>query len=436
MYCPRCGVQNPDGSKFCKSCGVQLVSEDVPVAAAASTQPSTSYSNSNTERTTGSKRRHVPKKLALLVVILAAVAVAGGVWWKVDYDRKTAEAAAQQAAWDADHADHEVRINFVAPSYDSSATRIPIHVTGTDLDQQAVDQQFYVNTDNPSIALKKGEYQVSVVASPILQDGSLYSVPTGSVSLSVDGSGGEGDANGGDGQVLCTPEIDLSEITDYSSVSDDQISAARSAAENDPDSAYASRANTYAVAATKKRDDAVTVKANAEKARAEAEKEAQAQKDSASNAGSSSSAQASGDDGTKEAEGLYYRNRSASSSSSGSSDYPANTSPDTVHSAFGSYCHFTDATLKSDGNGGSYIEVNYVRDGSANKGAFYFSRIRVISSHGFSFYYPYGNSGDGDASPLKNATSGIVRYYPAPDTPINTNFAPEDVTSFEPENIV
>lgn len=183
--------------------------------------------------------------------------VGAGVWWKYETDRGAAEEAARQAAWDAEHAERPVHLSVVAPNYDSGATRIPLRVTGTDLDGQSVEETYYVNADTPEIGLRKGDYQVTVVASPILWAGGLYAVPSEPVALEV------GDAPAGpdqDAQSVQTVEVELTAIDDPTTITDEQIAAARAAAEADPDSGQAAKAGPYAEAATKRRDDAVAAK--------------------------------------------------------------------------------------------------------------------------------------------------------------------------------
>ncbi len=196
------------------------------------------------------KKKHGHKALIIaLVAILAAGCAGAGIWWKYQEDQK---AAAEQAAWDAAHAERAVHLTVVAPNYTSDATRIPLEIKGTDLDGNSVDRTEYIGTDNPDLSLLQGDYTISVVASPILSDGSLYTVPETPVSVTV----------GEDDEATADQEIDLTPIDDATTVTDDQIAAAKAAASADPEDN--GKAETLASAATKKRDDAVAAKKAAE----------------------------------------------------------------------------------------------------------------------------------------------------------------------------
>ena len=69
MFCPKCGQELPDGSKFCAACGAQLTpnagNQAQPAGSAAS--PSTSYAP-----VAGAKKSHTP----LIIGGIAVVAVA------------------------------------------------------------------------------------------------------------------------------------------------------------------------------------------------------------------------------------------------------------------------------------------------------------------------------------------------------------------------
>lgn len=51
MYCRFCGVENPDGSFFCKKCGKQIETEVTDIQSAQTVQPIPQASTSTQEKT-------------------------------------------------------------------------------------------------------------------------------------------------------------------------------------------------------------------------------------------------------------------------------------------------------------------------------------------------------------------------------------------------
>lgn len=141
----------------------------------------------------------------------------------------------------------------------SGASKLPVHVTGTDLDGNNVDEVAYVDSAGDGISLVQGDYTLSVAASPLGSEGDVWGVPQGTIQVTV------GDALGKDEPVDVSgdAQIPLGDPLDAADVTDDQIAAARDYAKKGgsetPDAADA-LANT----ATTRRDDA------AQKRRAEA----------------------------------------------------------------------------------------------------------------------------------------------------------------------
>ena len=299
MYCNNCGARiERDGSSFCPYCGAPLDAAppddpsasdaapaaptgaadapgskpaDAPGAAPApgskpadapDAAPTAADKGASPAPRSGKAGRRGRRPVVLVVVALvAAVAAAGGVvWWKSEQDRQAAAQAAQ-AAWDAAHAERSVHLTIVAPGYTSAATRIPLEVTGTDLDGDAVTRTEYVGADDPSISLQQGSYEIRVTASPILEDGSLYSLPEGPVGVTV-----------GDDEATADGTIELAAVDDPASVTDEQIAAAKAAAEADPQDD--GRAESLAQSAVARRDDAVAAKKAAEEEKAAAEEAA------------------------------------------------------------------------------------------------------------------------------------------------------------------
>ena len=172
-----------------------------------------------------------------------------------------AHAAGEQEAWDTAHSSHALKVCVMSTGWDTSsgASKLPVHVTGTDLDGNDVDEVAYVDSAGDGISLVQGDYTLSVAASPLGSEGDVWGVPQGTIQVTV------GDALGKDEPVDVSgdAQIPLGDPLDAADVTDDQIAAARDYAKKGgsetPDAADA-LANT----ATTRCDDA------AQKRRAEA----------------------------------------------------------------------------------------------------------------------------------------------------------------------
>lgn len=206
-----------------------------------------------------------PRKIAAIVagVIVAIAVVGGGTWAFINYQHQQ-QVAAEQAQREKDEAiakaEHVVVIKVSGDGWDTSAgaSRLPVHVEGTDSKGEKVDEVQYATSDGRGINLRQGNYVLSVPASPIAADGTVFSVSNTQVEVSFtakDEEGSEIDATGRGGFEL-TP-IDALEVTD------EQINKAYEYASKDTTDG-APDADALKTAATKRRDDAVAAKKEAD----------------------------------------------------------------------------------------------------------------------------------------------------------------------------
>ena len=201
-----------------------------------------------------------PRKIAAIVagVIIAIAVVGGGTWAFINYQHQQQEAA-EQAQREKDEAiakaEHMVVIKVNGDGWDTSAgsSRLPVHVEGSDSRGEKVDEIQYATSDGHGINLRQGNYVLSVPASPIAADGTVFSVSNTQVEVSftTKEEGSEIDATGRGGFEL-TP-VDALDVTD------EQISKAYEYASKDTTDG-APDADALKAAATKRRDDAVAAK--------------------------------------------------------------------------------------------------------------------------------------------------------------------------------
>lgn len=189
-------------------------------------------------------RKMSPKRRNLMVAGVVAVALvvggAGYVAWN-GYQQEQAAVAAANA-----HTMMSVQIGMHAAGLDcSTGSKIPVQVSGQDSDGSSVSETLYVDEHGRGIKLLPGNYTLSIAASPIASDGTVYTVPTTKAQVTIKS----------DGQDLSSQAAFKLKVPSADTVTDDQIDAAAKYAEEGGCSSAAA-AKILQQAATARRDAA------------------------------------------------------------------------------------------------------------------------------------------------------------------------------------
>ena len=200
-------------------------------------------------------RKMSPKRRNLMVAGAVVVAlVAGGAGYAAwnGYRQEQAAIAAANA-----HTMMSVQIGVHAAGLDcSTGSKIPVQVSGQDSDGSSVSETLYVDEHGRGIKLLPGDYTLSIAASPIAADGTIYTVPTTKAQVTIKS----------DGQDLSSQAAFKLKVPSADTVTDDQIDAAAKYAEEGGASSAAT-AKVLQQAATARRDAAVNA-VSAQKAQA------------------------------------------------------------------------------------------------------------------------------------------------------------------------
>lgn len=206
-------------------------------------------------------RKMSPKRRNLMVAGVVAVAlVAGGAGYAAwnGYQQEQAAVAAANA-----HTMMSVQIGVRAAGLDcSTGSKIPVQVSGQDSDGSSVSETLYVDEHGRGIKLLPGDYTLSIAASPIAADGTIYTVPTTKAQVTVKS----------DGQDLSAQATFKLKVPSADTVTGDQIDAATKYAEEGGASSAAT-AKVLQQAATARRDAAVNA-VSAQKAQASCDADA------------------------------------------------------------------------------------------------------------------------------------------------------------------
>lgn len=303
MYCSKCGARLEDDAAFCTECGARVMRDpaatqplapgQVPSPTLDQTQlvlraaaqaphapavippaPVDPASRRRDPRPTQRETRESKECLVVAAGIVGVLIVGGmaGYFFGVHLPAQKAPAAQDaQEASDAnaqantvDRSDHAVKISVKAEDWDTDAgaSKLPVHIEGTDVDGNAVSTTAYVDSYGVGILLKQGKYELSVPASPLGAKGELWSPQSSKATITLGGSLREGEGV----DVGETVVINLGSPLSAADVTDDAVELAARYAQ-DGGCASAAEAQALARAATASRDDAKRQKRDSELAR-------------------------------------------------------------------------------------------------------------------------------------------------------------------------
>jgi hypothetical protein len=81
--------------------------------------------------------------------------------------------------------EHGVIFRAVSTELDESSSRIPAHITGTDVNGNDVDMELFLARDGVDCELMPGTYHLKVLGSPITSDGFIFDLTVSEIDFEV-----------------------------------------------------------------------------------------------------------------------------------------------------------------------------------------------------------------------------------------------------------
>ncbi len=188
MNCPYCGAPLPNTAKFCTNCGAQLQTQapapTEPQVPGQTPTPTTPHVPGQTPPDPTQPTAGAPNKKNKHVAIVAAVAAALTLLIIAAISVTTC-AYMGSAASKANRQTHPVTFVVSIDGYDTGSSRIPVHITGTDVDGNDVDKTIFMAFSGADTELVEGTYHAEVVGSPITPEGVIFSIPTTTLDFTL-----------------------------------------------------------------------------------------------------------------------------------------------------------------------------------------------------------------------------------------------------------
>lgn len=197
MFCEKCGTEVEEGAAFCGECGAPLENDDStaagtsqdatsqPVAAAPqlSVAPAVAVMQQGEASQPGGQPGAARKKKIILIAVIAVclIAIIAIVLMSLSNQRRAQDA--QSIA----HQKIAFEFNIDVPGFDyASSTPIPMRVSGTDFTGANVSQDFLYDGSVSSVPeVERGQYTISIMASPISGEGTMYKLATPAITAVV-----------------------------------------------------------------------------------------------------------------------------------------------------------------------------------------------------------------------------------------------------------
>lgn len=184
MFCTKCGAELNDDMAFCVQCGASLQRKDPEGLQASQVEPGQQAAQGAQPQAPEAQTRGASKKRTIVIVVIAlcvVIAAAIALFVGCGMQQKTNEA--QELA----HQKVAVALSIDAQGLDfATSTPVPMKVSGTTFDGNSVNEEFLYDGTSTSVPeFERGEYTVTVLASPISGDGTMYKLAIPSITILV-----------------------------------------------------------------------------------------------------------------------------------------------------------------------------------------------------------------------------------------------------------